>query len=298
MSQLEDLGRLTAQSLGCELKADAIASLYTLEEGLLVDPWGGGQAGRIALHEGLLCTLWQHPRVQPKTKPQSMALEASPDAPSTHVRRLEAFDAIENILKARPQKKTGLVSLAGWVVPGATPRHQGEVGWEGSPAQALALAVAPLGALYARMGNGFDWALIVPHALGLSPEAFEAARRAWARLGYPVFSGLDEALAHASAHFEVPCEGHLYAQVAWNKQRVRTKSKRMYPPSPWQRELLVAVNRPPKWSEAGMPMIDASRLAVVEAILAKDPLAPARAKLYLAKPWEEQICGAALRAAL
>ena len=197
---------------------------------------------RLLENNGILSTFLQHPRSQPKTKPQTRQVEVEEER-YVEVRFLESKKKLKYVSdfsrklfdpkgETKPQ-----VDLAQFIMPGGTARHGGEESWTGSAIQAIPLFFAPIGCFFLR-AQSFSWVIVVPDVSDLA--AFVSARHAvcigWkeAEIRSLEDAGLRVAVAYRTqtATRRLALRGLevlRIGSVAWNRQAVRSSFCRLRP---------------------------------------------------------------------
>jgi len=132
---------------------------------------------RLAVHNGILGTFFQHNRVQPRSKDVTRTVLPVDENLSVRYtyKRLKSDrdlkpiqDFTERFFSGK-ELKTTPVSLSSWVFPGSAGRYKTEKAWTGPVEIAFLLLFAPVACLYRRFQN--NWVLVIPNVQDLEEYA-------------------------------------------------------------------------------------------------------------------------------
>ncbi len=138
---------------------------------------------RVAMHNGIVRTFLQHPRVQPKGEliEQNVPLDEGQEIRIAYQPVDPAkIKPVDDLKRAGFFDRTGAltedeVELSGWVFPGIAPRYGDEVAWSGSARIGILLMLAPIACLYQQLhSERGTWLFVIPDVHNL--EAFDEVR--------------------------------------------------------------------------------------------------------------------------
>jgi CRISPR-associated protein Cas8a1/Csx13 len=155
---------------------------------------------RVAMHNGIMRTFFQHTNVQPKGEPitqiitldenRTVSVSYQPpiirppkvkegsEAPKEKAPKklLKPWKDVNDLFDRKGEFQSDLVELSNWVHPGIAPRYGGEGAWKGMPQRAILLMLAPTTCFFLRLqGEGGNWVVVIPDVHDL--EEVDGRRR-------------------------------------------------------------------------------------------------------------------------